>query len=71
MNPMQNPNTHSMSDAQSQSELDSHLKQLRLPLIAPGQRARVSESWIDNLHRGKNGTTNQTNSTNGERIKNG
>ncbi len=25
-----------------------------IPLITPGQRARVSESWIDNIHRGKN-----------------
>jgi hypothetical protein len=24
-----------------------------IPLISPAQRARVSEPWIDNLHRGK------------------
>jgi hypothetical protein len=24
-----------------------------IPLITPGQRAKVSESWIDNLHRGR------------------
>lgn len=24
-----------------------------IPLISPGQRAKVSEPWIDNLHRGK------------------
>jgi hypothetical protein len=24
-----------------------------IPLITPGQRAAVSEGWIDNRHRGK------------------
>ena len=24
-----------------------------IPLITPGQRARVSEGWIDNVHRGR------------------
>jgi hypothetical protein len=24
-----------------------------IPLITPGQRAKVSESWIDNVHRGR------------------
>ncbi|AGA26319.1 BREX system serine/threonine kinase PglW [Singulisphaera acidiphila] len=28
------------------------LDNAEIPLITPGQRSRVSESWIDNLHRG-------------------
>jgi hypothetical protein len=32
------------------------LDHAEIPLITPGQRAKVSESWIDNVHRGK--TTN-------------
>jgi hypothetical protein len=24
-----------------------------IPLITPGQRAKVSEGWIDNIHRGR------------------
>ena len=26
-----------------------------IPLITPGQRARVSEAWVDNLHRARCG----------------
>lgn len=29
------------------------LDDAEIPLISPGQRAKVSESWIDNLHRGR------------------
>lgn len=29
------------------------LDHAEIPLITPGQRAKVSESWIDNLHRGR------------------
>ena len=29
------------------------LDNAEIPLITPGQRAKVSESWIDNLHRGR------------------
>jgi serine/threonine protein kinase len=29
------------------------LDQAEIPLITPGQRARVSEAWIDNVHRGR------------------
>ena len=29
------------------------LDHAEIPLITPGQRARVSEAWIDNVHRGK------------------
>jgi serine/threonine protein kinase len=29
------------------------LDDAEIPLISPGQRAKVSEAWIDNLHRGK------------------
>jgi hypothetical protein len=29
------------------------LDNAEIPLITPGQRARVSEGWIDNLPRGK------------------
>src|SRR4029453_9897172 len=25
-----------------------------IPLITPGQRARVSEAWVDNVHRSRN-----------------
>ena len=29
------------------------LDHAEIPLITPGQRAKVSESWIENLHRGR------------------
>ena len=29
------------------------LDNAEIPLITPGQRAKVSEAWIDNLHRGR------------------
>jgi serine/threonine protein kinase len=29
------------------------LDDAEIPLISPGQRAKVSEAWIDNLHRGR------------------
>jgi hypothetical protein len=29
------------------------LDRTEIPLITPGQRARVSEPWIDNVHRGR------------------
>jgi hypothetical protein len=29
------------------------LDHAEIPIITPGQRARVSESWIENLHRGR------------------
>ena len=38
------------SDGQSELPV---LDNAEIPLITPGQRARVSESWIDNLHRGR------------------
>jgi hypothetical protein len=41
------------TDGQSDMPVLDHAE---IPLITPGQRAKVSESWIDNLHRGK--TTN-------------
>ena len=28
------------------------LDNAEIPLITPGQRARVSEAWVDNVHRG-------------------
>jgi serine/threonine protein kinase len=31
------------------------LDHAEIPLITPGQRAKVSESWIENLHRGRSG----------------
>lgn len=40
------------------------LDHAEIPLISPGQRAKVSEAWIDNLHRGRKTTTNDTNDTN-------
>ena len=33
------------------------LDDAEIPLISPGQRAKVSEPWIDNLHRGRSPTT--------------
>ena len=36
------------------------LDHAEIPLITPGQRAKVSESWIDNVHRGKNQITKHT-----------
>ena len=41
-----------------------YLDGVQIPLISTGQRAAVSEHWVDNLHRGKSTTTNHTNSTN-------
>ncbi|MCZ2341285.1 MAG: BREX system serine/threonine kinase PglW [Bacteroidales bacterium] len=38
------------SDEQSDMPI---LDGAEIPLITPGQRTRVSESWIDNLHRGR------------------
>jgi serine/threonine protein kinase len=38
------------TDGQSDMPLLDHSE---IPLITPGQRARVSESWIDNLHRAR------------------
>jgi len=38
------------SDGQSEMPF---LDQAEIPLITPGQRAKVVESWIDNLHRGR------------------
>jgi hypothetical protein len=29
------------------------LDDAEIPLISPGQRTKVSEAWIDNLHRGR------------------
>jgi hypothetical protein len=29
------------------------LDNAEIPLITPGQRARVSEAWVDNVHRGR------------------
>ena len=29
------------------------LDHAEIPLITPGQRAKVSEAWIDNVHRGR------------------
>ena len=40
------------------------LDDAEIPLISPGQRTKVSEAWIDNLHRGRGTTTNHTNDTN-------
>ena len=39
------------------------LDHAEIPLITPGQRAKISESWIDNRHRGKNQTTKDTKHT--------
>jgi hypothetical protein len=36
----------------SQNEMP-YLDGVQIPLISKGQRAAVSESWIDNLHRGR------------------
>ncbi len=38
------------TDGQSDMPLLDHAE---IPIITPGQRAKVSESWIDNLHRGR------------------
>ena len=48
------------SDGQNDMPILDHAE---IPLITPGQRAKVSESWIDNLHRGKSGTTKHSNDT--------
>jgi serine/threonine protein kinase len=42
------------SDGQNDMPILDHAE---IPLITPGQRAKVSESWIDNVHRGKGVTT--------------
>ena len=39
------------TDGQNDMPILDHAE---IPLITPGQRAKVSESWIDNLHRGRN-----------------
>jgi hypothetical protein len=38
------------TDGQSDMPVLDHAE---IPLITPGQRARVSEAWIDNVHRGR------------------
>lgn len=38
------------TDGQNDMPILDHAE---IPLITSGQRAKVSESWIDNLHRGK------------------
>lgn len=38
------------TDGQSEMPVLDHAE---IPLITPGQRAKVSESWIDNLHRAR------------------
>jgi hypothetical protein len=38
------------SDEQNDMPVLDHAE---IPLITPGQRVRVSEAWIDNLHRGR------------------
>lgn len=38
------------SDGQNDMPILDHAE---IPLITPGQRAKVSESWIDNVHRGR------------------
>jgi len=45
-----------------------YLDGVQIPLISKGQRAAVSEHWVDNRHRGKVTTTNYTNSTNSGEI---
>lgn len=42
------------SDGQNDLPVLDHAE---IPLISPGQRAKISESWIDNVHRGKAETT--------------
>lgn len=39
------------------------LDDAEIPLISPGQRAKVSEPWIDNLHRGRSPKLATTEST--------
>ena len=48
------------TDGQSDMPILDHAE---IPLITPGQRAKVSEGWIDNVHRGKNQTTKNTKHT--------
>ncbi|MFO0877871.1 MAG: BREX system serine/threonine kinase PglW [Gemmataceae bacterium] len=48
------------SDEQSDMPVLDHAE---IPLVTPGQRARVSESWLENLHRGRMGTTKHTKHT--------
>lgn len=38
------------SDGQNDMPILDHAE---IPLITPGQRAKISESWIDNVHRGR------------------
>jgi hypothetical protein len=38
------------ADGQSDMPVLDHAE---IPIITPGQRAKISESWIDNLHRGQ------------------
>lgn len=38
------------TDGQNDMPILDHAE---IPLITPGQRAKISESWIDNLHRGR------------------
>ena len=38
------------TDGQNDMPILDHAE---IPLITPGQRAKVSESWIDNVHRGR------------------
>lgn len=39
------------SDGQNDMPILDHAE---IPLITPGQRTRVSEAWLENLHRGRN-----------------
>lgn len=48
------------TDGQNDMPILDHAE---IPLITPGQRAKVSEAWIDNLHRGRSGTTKHTKDT--------
>ena len=48
------------TDGQNDMPILDHAE---IPLITPGQRAKVSESWIDNVHRGKNQTTKNAKQT--------
>lgn len=48
----------------SQSEMP-HLDGVQIPLISSGQRAKVSEFWVDNYHRGRNEEALQRNTAQG------
>ena len=40
------------ADGQNEMPMLDHAE---IPLITPGQRARISESWVNNVHRGSAG----------------